>query len=144
MSGPVGDAAKLVPVPDVADPAFAPFFDGCAVGKLVIPQCSNCGAYCWPPRFLCPSCGSRKLQWTEVRAEGEVFSYTVVHRAAQDWLISRVPYAVAIVALDECGVRMLGSVDNLPELGVGVRVHAVFRSVDGMPAMPHWTLGTAP
>jgi uncharacterized OB-fold protein len=75
-------------------------------------------------------CGKSDFVWTDASGRGEVFSYTVLHRAPDPAFRGDLPYVVAIVALAE-GPRLLANVIGcLPEaVSVGLPVHAVFETV---------------
>ncbi len=76
--------------------------------RLAIPHCPHCGTYEWPPRARCSKCGG-EAEWREVSGRGRIFSYSVVERAVNPDMADEVPYAVAIVELDE-GVRLLSNI----------------------------------
>lgn len=81
------------------------FWDGVAVGELRIQRCETCGHAVFYPRALCPFCHSERLVWIAASGTGEVYSYTVAHRAFGEFA-EQTPFTVALVDLDE-GVRML-------------------------------------
>ena len=63
---------------------------------------------------------------------GTVHSYIVVHHAVHPALAGRIPYAVALITLDDMpGVRVCGNiVDSAPEaVSIGQRVRAIFEEV---------------
>lgn len=125
MSAPV----RVVPVGE----RFAPFWDGCAGGVLLVTRCTGCGTWHWYPPLGCP-CGAGELVWTDAGRTGVVFSFTVAHRSFLPPGRVDVPYAVALVALDAApGVRMLGGLTGLgdAEPVVGQRVRVEFRRADG-------------
>jgi DUF35 OB-fold domain, acyl-CoA-associated len=62
-----------------------------------------------PPSLLCPHCSSAKWSWTAVRGRGRIFSYVVYHRVYHPGFADEVPYAVAVIELDE-GPRMISNV----------------------------------
>jgi uncharacterized OB-fold protein len=122
----MGDATK--PLPSPTD-ATRPFWSGCASGILRLRRCRECGLYRGPSRLVC-DCGSSDHVWTDVSGRGEIFSYTVVHRAPDPAFRAEVPYIVAIVRLEE-GPHLLS---NVVECGpddarIGMPVHAVFERV---------------
>ncbi|MFC0534039.1 Zn-ribbon domain-containing OB-fold protein [Phytohabitans kaempferiae] len=123
----MADLTKI-PVPDVTDPLFAPYWDGTAKGELVLPACGGCAAVVWPPRGLCPACGSTERKWESHEPAGTLYTFTVVGHATVPGYTD-LPYAVAIVELaDAPGVRVIGSVDGDPDpLRIGMPMRAVFR-----------------
>ena len=74
-------------------------------GRFQIQQCSACSAYAFPPRVICPDCGSGALEWKEAQGKGTVHSCTVVNRKPD----RGGPYNVVLVDLAE-GVRMMSHV----------------------------------
>jgi uncharacterized OB-fold protein len=107
---------KDKPIPK-ASPETQPFWDGCAIGELRIEHCASCEKYYFPPRPFCPSCQSTDVEWRTVTGAAKLHTYTISHRAAPGFE-DDVPYAIAIVELDE-GPRMMTSivgVENTPEL----------------------------
>jgi uncharacterized OB-fold protein len=104
-----------------------PFWQAAAAGRLVLPHCSACGRFQWPPRTSCKECRNA-LEWREASGRGCVAAYSVVRRAPSAELAQCVPYVVAFVALEE-GVRLFTSiVDVEPEaLHCGMRVQVRFR-----------------
>ena len=74
-----------------------------------------CGAWRHMPRESCQACGSN-WTWERTEGKGQVFSWTVIHRALHPGFAEALPYAAVVVELEE-GVRKLVPVDELP-LGV--------------------------
>ena len=82
------------------------------------------------PRESCAACGSFNWSWERSSGKGQIFSWTVVHRALHPGFASDVPYATVVIELAE-GVRMVSRVLDLdPEqLCVGLPVVVVFDDV---------------
>ncbi|MUL64566.1 hypothetical protein BOO86_08845 [Mycobacterium sp. CBMA 234] len=117
------------------DSLAAPFFDAAAQGRLVVQRCDSCKNLRWPPLSGCPDCHSRETTWVEVKPSGTIWSFVVYHRAFQPELRSQIPYAVAMVELDD-GPYMVGRLvagDRTP--AVGDRVVAEFDDTDGGPSV---------
>lgn len=95
---------------------------------LDIQCCVHCGAVQLLSRFACATCGSAELAWKRAAGGGIVWSATVVHRAPTPSFRALVPYAIAIVTLDE-GARRMGHAD--PTLAIGERVRAGTFEHDG-------------
>lgn len=104
----------------------APFWDGCAAGRLVLPRCNDCGAFVWYPRSLCPACGGRALTWTELSGRATVHACTVMRRGLGAYR-DAAPYSVAYVELDE-GPRILTNIVGIEpdEVHIGMAVSVVF------------------
>lgn len=100
-----------------------PFWDATRDQRLLIQRCDDCDVPIFYPREVCPLCLGTSLAWTEAAGGAEVYAVSVQHRPAYPTLADRVPYAVALVDLDE-GIRMMTNViDCDPEsVAVGQRV----------------------
>lgn len=117
-----------------AGPRFAPFWAGCAAGELLVTQCARCRTWHWYPPLGCARCGGDRMVWADAGRTGTVFSYTVAHRGFLPPGAAEVPYAVALVELDDApGVRLLANLADLGAAGpaVGLRVRAAFRPAGG-------------
>jgi uncharacterized OB-fold protein len=66
------------------------------VGKV----CSHCDARIFPPREVCPKCGSAVKTDFAFSGKGEVYSYTTIYEAPSGFDESA-PYTVALVKLAE-------------------------------------------
>ncbi len=110
--------------------------------RLVGNRCANCGTVYFPPKAICPKCRRKgKLEKCQLKGEGKVYSYTIIH-AAPSGFEKRVPYCIAIIELDE-GPRVMGEVvGDLALLDIGARVRAVFRKIyeDGEDGIIHYGL----
>jgi uncharacterized OB-fold protein len=119
------------PLPDVNDPATAPFFAGAARGELCVTRCRSCGAYVWYPRDTCPHDGAA-LEWVPVSGRATLFAWAVVERAFLPAFADMVPFVTALVALDEDPAVRLCTylVDAEPDaLTADAPVKAVFRAL---------------
>ena len=97
-------------------------------------RCDNCSSVYFPPRSVCPTCAKHrqslgKMVPFQLSGEGEVFSYTVVHDAAEGFEM-QVPYVLAIVRTKE-GPMLTGQVVDLApaEVRIGLPVRATFRKL---------------
>jgi len=101
-------------------------------GSLSLQSCTSCSAVQFPPEDVCRSCGSFELGARASAGRGRVESVVVVHHAVHPLLRPRVPYAVALVSLDDApDVRLLGNVANrAPDrVAIGDRVRVVFEEL---------------
>ena len=62
--------------------------------------CPHCDSKIFPPRDICPECGSEAKTDFAFSGKGKVYSYTVMRDAPAGYE-QHAPYTVAIVALDE-------------------------------------------
>jgi uncharacterized protein len=114
----------------------APFWEAARRHELVCQRCTKCSSWIFYPREQCPTCFSRDLEWAPVSGRGRVFAFTIIHQPANAAFESEVPYAYAIVQLDE-GVRMPTNIIDcdLDAVRVDMPVTAIFDDVS-----PEWTL----
>jgi uncharacterized OB-fold protein len=129
-------------LPDAAHPDFAPFWQGCAERRLLMPRCGN-GHLIWPPRPACPQCTELVADWAEVPGTGRLYSWTVVHRTRLRWYAERTPYVVGIVSLDHLQpVRMVGRLELDGEPADGLELSVDFEDA-GRLSLPFWRARTA-
>jgi hypothetical protein len=117
-----------------------PFWTGGLHGELRLQRCRNCGHLRYPVSAICPRCLSGQADWEAVSGRGAVLSYTVFRRAYHDTWRDRVPYVVALIALDE-GPVFLSNVVGVPpaQVQVGQRVAVVFGRRSAGAALPQFT-----
>ena len=106
------------------------FYGFCRQHELRFQRCQACGTWRHMPRESCQACGSFDWTWEPVAGTGEVFSWTVIHRALHPGFSEDLPYAAVVVELQE-GVRIVSHVLDLPvdQLRVGLPVRVVFDDV---------------
>lgn len=105
------------------------YWEGTAQGELRIKHCPSCEALFRFNHAWCPECGEAELDWRRTAGKGVVTNYTVIHVPPYEAYAGDVPYALALVELDE-GVRMMANVvDCDPEtVGIGQRVEVTFET----------------
>ena len=112
----------------------SPFWQSVDRGALELPYCGLCKSFFFYPRPFCPTCWSSEISFCPVAGKGTVWSYTAVHfpHGANEGWKTRVPYVVALIALEE-GVRMMSNVVDCPVESVhtGMAVEVVYREFDG-------------
>jgi uncharacterized OB-fold protein len=102
-------------------------------GKIALQECASCGTVQHPPEEVCHGCRGLDFAVRAVKGLGVVYSYVVVHHAANRALRDRVPYAVVLVALDEApAVRIVGNLLNVgvDRIRIGMRVRAVWEEIE--------------
>lgn len=106
------------------------FYRFCKQHELRFQRCRDCGAWRHMPRESCQACGSFNWAWERTAGKGQVFSWTVIHRALHPGFAPELPYAAVVVELEE-GVRIVSHVLDLPvdQLRVGLPVEVVFDDV---------------
>lgn len=68
--------------------------------KIMAARCSECGTLLLPPRPVCTKCLSTDFKWVELRGNGKLLSYTVIHVSPVQFE-SMAPYTVGIVELED-------------------------------------------
>jgi uncharacterized OB-fold protein len=129
----------LLPSP-VANADSKTYWDAARERRLVIRKCNSCGQLHFMPRHLCPTCWSDQLEWVDAAGGGSVHSFTIIRRASDPAFAPRVPYAVALIDLDE-GPRMMANIIGSDALGVkiGDRVQVAFEDRGGGAMLPQFT-----
>jgi uncharacterized OB-fold protein len=122
-------ARKPIPRPS---PESLPFWEAAKVKRLLLPRCNHCGRFFFQPSQRCRHCLSPDLAWVESKGIGRIYSFVVYHRSYHPAFESDIPYAVAIVELDE-GVRLLSNIIGTPpeSLRCDARVRVTFEERDG-------------
>lgn len=97
--------------------------------RLEAVKCNSCNKILFPPRLICPDCGSKQFEKIKLADEGKIITFTVI-RVAPSEFATQVPYSIAIVELND-GVRITTQVvDCKPEdLEIGKFVKLVFRKI---------------
>jgi len=100
---------------------------------LVSNECANCGALYWDRRNACAQCGKTDFKKRDMANEGEVISFSIVHRAAPN---VPTPYVSAVVDLDGGGVVKANIVDveadpEHVKLGMRVKLKTFVAGKDG-------------
>lgn len=79
--------------------------------RLVGNKCQSCNKVFFPPRFVCPYCGSIKLEEYKLPDKGRLLEYTIVYSAPKGYE-SITPYVVGIVELED-GVKVLAQITDV-------------------------------
>lgn len=93
----MSSAKYLLPAP-VVFPGDEPFWKAASEGRLLVKHCPKCDRSHYYPRPHCPLCGHHETHWREVSGRGQIYSFSIMGRAAR-------PTAPAIVELEE-GVHL--------------------------------------
>ena len=125
---------KPIPVPSKES---QPYWDGLRDGKLLMQHCSSCKGYWFPPSLLCPHCNAATWAWTETKGRGRIFSYVVYHRVYHQAFAGDLPYAVAVIELDE-GPRMYSNVIGIApdKLVCDMKVEVVYERITDTITLP--------
>jgi uncharacterized protein len=125
-------------VPHGRSPTSAPFWEGCAHHELRYQRCQDCAQANFPPAENCRYCLSPHLVWITSCGNGEVYSWTVVHRPVTANFAA--PYAPAIVTMRE-GYQMLTNIIGVAvdDIVVGLPVRVEFCPVNPELTLPYFT-----
>ena len=116
------------------NPETQAFWDAAAQGRFLIRRCTACGKAHWYPRKTCPFCWGEKTAWVEASGRGTIYSYSVMRRAAE-------PYVVAYVTLAEGPTMLTNLVDcDFDALAIGQEVRLKFSPSEGGPPVPTFTI----
>ncbi len=132
----MADYDKPLPRPEIPD-LTQPFWDAAKRHELVLPRCLRCNQYFWYPREVCPHCLRIDWEWTGVSGRGRLHTFTVVRQPLNPAVADDVPYAYAIVQLEE-GVRLISNIVDcaIPDdLAIDMPVEAAYDDVSD-----DWTL----
>jgi uncharacterized OB-fold protein len=95
-----------------ATPETRPFWDGCRDGVLMLQWCRPCATAFFPPSPYCPRGLSDDVEWRVASGRGRLHTYVIARRGAPGFE-DEVPYAIAIVELDE-GPRLMSNIVGIP------------------------------
>ncbi len=86
---------------------------------------------------MCPNCGSWNAEWAKVSGRGKVYTYIVAVQPFHPAFSGDVPYAVAIVELEE-GVRMVSNIMDCgpDDIYIGMPVEVVYDDVTEEVTLP--------
>jgi uncharacterized protein len=128
----------------------APFWEGAKRGELMVQSCGRCTRLRFPPRSMCPWCGSFEAIWRAMSGRGAIWSFVVPHPPLTPAFQPLAPYNVIVVELeDDSGIRMVGNlvasagsaINQIDprEIRIGARVKVVFQDAGGGVMLPRWT-----
>ncbi len=106
-------------------PSTEPFWRATAEHRLVLPRCTACSTYRFPPSPFCFRCRARDVEWVAHDGDGVVYSFTVIRHAVIPAVRDALPLIAAVVELPETGgCRIVASlVDCEPrDVHIGDRV----------------------
>jgi uncharacterized OB-fold protein len=132
---PVDEWSKPLPA---LEPVSTEFWAAAAEGRLLIQRCPACGHRQFYPRGMCTACGENP-EWEEASGGGTVHTFTIIRQQGARGFRDDVPYAVAIIELDE-GPRMMGNITgaSVDQVAIGMRVRAyAVAAAEGI-GIPMW------
>ena len=118
---------RVTPVED------QPFWDALDTGNFVLARCA-CGAY-YARSQACLRCSATAsaLTWTPVSGRGTVRTFVVFDKPYHPYFKERLPYVVAVVALEEGPEITTNIIDadvSAIEIGMAVRIIISSRGED--------------
>jgi len=104
-----------------------PFWQATAEHRLVVPRCTACGTYRFPPTPFCFACRAQDVEWVEQSGDGEIYSFTVIRHPVIPNVADALPLVAAVVELpDTGGCRVVGNIVDVDPadvtIGLPVRV----------------------
>ena len=145
MSEPTEKPVWTKPLPDMR-PEGDPFWAGTKEHKLLLPADKN-GKPFWYPRANVPGT-LEPTQWVESKGEGTVYTYSTHFIGPSKAYKGDPPHIVALVDLDEGGVRMMTNIvrdeEGFPSVdpetvSIGMRVRVVFHDATDEITLPKFT-----
>jgi len=120
-------------------PVSAVYWDAAKSSRLTLQHCGRCARYIFHPRVVCPHCWNEDLSWNEVSGNGCIYTYTVVRRAPHRMFLDLVPYALAVIELDEGPFMTANIVEcDVEDVHVGMRVQVTFEELNDGMALPQF------
>jgi uncharacterized OB-fold protein len=83
------------------------FWEACREHRLTVQQCVRCEAFRFAPAPICYGCQSFETRLVESEGIGELYTWTVTHRAVHPATSEMVPYNTAVVKLRDCGGALI-------------------------------------
>ncbi len=126
-------------IPPAGDVDAAAFWSALDDGTLLVSVCGACGHRWLPPLATCPRCGSREVTGVPAPGAGALYSWTVIHLAADPAYAAETPYTVGLVALDD-GTRLYGRIVGVDhdDLRDALRLRV---AIDTTGEQPIWSFG---
>lgn len=120
-----------------------PFWNATSEHRLEIPRCGECGRFQMPPAPFCPACQSAEQEWVEVSGRGTIYSYTLITNPPFAEAAEHLPYAPALLELDDApGVRLVSAIVNAPidHVRIGARVTLCWQDLPDGVSVPRFEL----
>ena len=99
------DPAELPKPRPEPTPTTQPYWDGLAADRILVPRCTECGAWIFYPRARCTTCLSDALVWTEISGGAHLRTWSVTAQPTVPMFADEMPQIIAIVETTE-GIRM--------------------------------------
>lgn len=118
-------------IPPAGDVDATAFWSALDEGTLLVSVCGACGNRWLPPLATCPRCASRDVAREPSAVTGALYSWTVIHMAADPAYAAEAPYTVGLVELDD-GARLYGRIVGVDhdDLRDGLRLRVAIDTAD--------------
>ena len=130
-----------------ATPLDEPYWSGLRENILRVQRCTACGKWQWGPEWICHHCLSDAVEFEELPAIGNIYSYERVWHPVHPALAEQGPYIVVLVELPHAdNIRMIGNLVGDPhqQVTIGAQVAGVFehhKDVDQPFTLLQWAVG---
>ena len=115
----------------ITNSLWAPFHDGAAADRLMLPHCIETDRAFWPPSPSSPYVTHGAVEWRAVAGWGVLIAHVTYRRGFQKAFQALLPYGVGLVEF-EGGVRLQAHIPN-PDTErspvAGSRVRVAFRAL---------------
>jgi len=140
MSGEQGEALAIDEYPQPRKTLDAePYWQGVEENRLMFQRCVQTGRAIFPPRQESPATeNGGELVWEESAGKGTVYSFSTVHRPPMEVFVSKAPYTIGLIELDEGYFMFSEIVAPQDEIAIGKSVE-VFYDGDN-PKLPFFRL----
>ena len=124
------------PLP-LVDEDTAPYWEYCKKHELRMQKCTQCGYIRFPVSIICPKCHSMEAEWTKLSGKGKVYSFIIYRQAFHPSYENDIPYAVAIIKLDE-GPCMESNINGckMEDIKIDMPVEVYFDDVTDEVSLP--------
>ena len=128
---------KPIPIPSIES---RPYWVALREHRLIMQSCDACETVWFPPSVMCPHCLSTAFKWRQLSGRGKVFSFVVYHRAYHPGFVDELPYAVAVIQLEE-GPRMISNVVGISHDAIvcDMAVEVTFEDITDDVTLPKFT-----
>src|SRR5664279_3804621 len=93
----------------VSNPATEPFWAAAREHRLVLPRCTHCAKFRFPPAAFCWNCRHQDVEWVEHDGNGELYSFTVMRHAVIPQFADALPIVIGVVELPNTNsCRLIG------------------------------------
>ena len=130
-------AVDPFPLQSADDTRLHEFYRRLAEGRLATTRCAGCGQAWWPPRGLCPDCGSNRLDWIDLPPVGVLHAFTVQEAGLPPGFDGPRVFAIVKVAGHRIFTTLAGAEPGSLRVGQPVRLAPV-RVADDARGGPRW------